>query len=159
MKSKITIESVITVEFDENSKEFKLLFKNYNKFFQECDLEEFSEIIASRLLRDGMNSNIEGIGLIKINGKMQRESYFPPTEEIDHPINIVVEIDENREINCLKCGKHLEKTNHHLDLDDDIERNVPSLKCSNCETLYIYDSCEERFFPKLKSERKILIKH
>ncbi len=85
MKRKITIEYQIEVEFDENSEAFKNLFENYNEHFRDCDIEEFSEIIAKRILINGFQEPIEGIGLVKVNGEMQNE--------IDHPINVEVEID------------------------------------------------------------------
>lgn len=104
MKQQITIESEITVEFDENSEDFKNLFENYNLHFQECDLEEFSEIIATTVLRDGARVSIEGIGLVKINGNMQRESYFPATEEINHPVNVVFDEDMNGHVDSFISG-------------------------------------------------------
>lgn len=97
----ITIESEIRVEFDENSPEFKELFENYNRYFVECDLDEFSEIIALHVLAYGARSTIEGIGLIQVNGIKQRESYFPKTEEIDHPVNVVFEEAMNRKVDSI----------------------------------------------------------
>jgi len=98
MKTAIIVKATIIVEFDENSNEFKNLFENYNKFFSECDYDDFSNIIAKSIARDGIYQSIEGIGRVKINGKAQREQYFPPTPEIDHPVNIIADIDMNGDV-------------------------------------------------------------
>lgn len=80
MKVSITVEAEFEVEFDENSDEFKLMFNNYNKHFQECEHKEFAELLAVHIARNGSNEEMEGVGLIKIDGEAQ--------EEIDHPVNV-----------------------------------------------------------------------
>jgi len=95
MKVKLEISAEIEVEFDETSEEFKNLFDNYNTFQVECDHFEFAEIIANEIAHGGQSNNIEGIGLIKINGAKQRQSYFPLSEEINHPINIIADFNNN----------------------------------------------------------------
>ncbi|WBS75662.1 hypothetical protein PF438_04040 [Elizabethkingia meningoseptica] len=83
MKVKVTLETTIEVVFDENSKEFKDLFENYNNYFVECDQEDFAQIIAKNVATYGICDNIEGIGMVKREGKMQRD--------IDHPVSVYVE--------------------------------------------------------------------
>ena len=83
MKATVTVQADIEVEFDENSKEFKDLFENYNDFFVECDEQEFAEIIAKQVATYGICDDIEGIGLVKRNGKPQRD--------INHPVSVTVE--------------------------------------------------------------------
>ena len=83
MKVTVTVQATIEVEFDENSQEFKDLFENYNNYFAECDKQEFAEIIAKQVATYGISDDIEGVGLVKRNGKMQRN--------IDHPIDVVVQ--------------------------------------------------------------------
>ena len=69
MKVTVTVQADIEVEFDENSQEFKELFENYNDYFVECDEQEFAEIIAKQVATYGICDNIEGVGLVKRNGK------------------------------------------------------------------------------------------
>ncbi|MEQ3501104.1 hypothetical protein ABMY20_15220 [Tenacibaculum sp. SSH1-16] len=69
-----------------------------------------------------------------------------------------IEVNVTAELNCLKCGNHVEHTNYHIEFDDDVEDNVPVLKCSSCETEYVYDRDEEVFYPRLKHKKQRLIK-
>ncbi len=69
-----------------------------------------------------------------------------------------IEVNVTAELNCLKCGNHVEHTSYHIELDDDVEDNVPVLKCNSCETRYVYDSHEQIFYPRLKQKKQILIK-
>lgn len=83
MKVTVTVQADIEVEFDENSQEFKELFENYNDYFVECDEQEFAEIIAKQVATYGICDNIEGVGLVKINGKAQ--------QDVEHPVSVTVE--------------------------------------------------------------------
>ena len=83
MKVKVTVQADIEVEFDENSQEFKDLFENYNDFFVDCDEQEFAEIIAKQVASYGICDNIEGVGLVKRNGKAQ--------QDVEHPVSVTVE--------------------------------------------------------------------
>ena len=86
-KIKVRVSTELEVEFDETSKEFKDLFENFNKYFAECDYEEFAKLICDNAVRLGVD-NLEGIGKIKINGEMQTNYSVSPVVNINHPINI-----------------------------------------------------------------------
>jgi len=83
MKVTVTVQADIEVEFDEDSQEFKDLFENYNDYYVECDKQEFAEIIAKQVATYGICDNIEGVGLVKRNGKQQ--------QDIEHPVSVTVE--------------------------------------------------------------------
>lgn len=85
-KIKVIVSTELVVEFDENSKEFQVVFENYNKGYYECNHEQFAEILCDQVARYGAAEDIEGIGSMKINGKPQKN--HKTNEDIDHPINI-----------------------------------------------------------------------
>jgi hypothetical protein len=86
MKINIEVSAIVTVEFDENSKEFKELFENYRKhFFNHLDEKDFAEDIARAVAGKGVYGNIEGVGAPLINGI---EQVMSDGTVIYHPINI-----------------------------------------------------------------------
>lgn len=99
-KIKITVSSTVTVEFNEKSEEFKTLFENFNKYYTVCDYKEFAEHLATTMVMHGIE-DIDGIGCVKINGKPQKRYAPKKVEEIEHPINVIGDIDS---VNGLICS-------------------------------------------------------
>ncbi|MDB0602745.1 hypothetical protein PL373_16750 [Tenacibaculum maritimum] len=62
------------------------------------------------------------------------------------------------ELNCLKCGDHVEETKDDIEIDDDIYDNIPELKCASCATRYVYDISERKFYPRLKIQKQKILK-
>lgn len=97
MKIVVTLEKEITVEFDENSKEFIELWENYRAYFDHtADYESFSENIAHQVARYGVNEFIEGVGFLKHNGKNQNIFFEGKYEEQEGHVNVEVDTDINK---------------------------------------------------------------
>ncbi|WP_407266616.1 hypothetical protein [Tenacibaculum maritimum] len=62
------------------------------------------------------------------------------------------------ELNCLKCGDHVEKNKYDIEIDDDLYDNIPELKCASCATRYVYDISERKFYPILKIQKQKILK-
>ncbi len=92
----ITVEKEITIEFDENSEEFKELFSGYKSCIDSgADHQSFSENIASVVSRYGVSEFIEGVGFLKHNGKNQNIFHNGKYSEQKGFVNIEVETDLN----------------------------------------------------------------
>jgi hypothetical protein len=66
---------------------------------------------------------------------------------------VKIEIEITTTMDCLKCGKSLDDTNYHIELDDCIEENIPNVTCGNCETIYRYNDVEGIYYPTLKVKK------
>ena len=96
MKFKIQVQAEITVEFDENSQEFKDLFEGYTQAIDgNADYESLAETIASQVSRYGTKEFIEGVGYLKVNGENQSVYSEGKYEEAAGIINIETETDLN----------------------------------------------------------------
>ena len=91
MKTKITLQTELTVVFDEKSTEFQELFENFNEYIFKCDYEEFARHIAVMIAMYGGNEQMEGIGRVLLNGKKQKN--FFTSEEYDNPINVIADFN------------------------------------------------------------------
>lgn len=96
MKIKVTLETELVVEFDENSKDFKELFECYKKAICDSTHEEFAENVCNMIARYGVDEFIEGVGNVRVNGEKQKD-YFAKggVKEIDNPVNVIGEFDLN----------------------------------------------------------------
>lgn len=74
---------------------------------------------------------------------------------------VKIEIEITSKLDCLKCGSSIEETSYHVEIDDCIEENIPSVTCGNCKTIYSYEDREGIYYPKirLKKEKLKLIEH
>lgn len=71
-KFNVTLQAEITVEFDENSEDFKELWKQYKEHFDShADYQSFAENIAQFIGRYGTQEFFEGVGYVKVDGKAQ----------------------------------------------------------------------------------------
>lgn len=92
----VTVQAEIKVQFDENSEEFKELWKNYLEFFDSnAEYESFSENIAYVISKYGVQEFIDGVGYVKLNGENQR--FFADGEYKEQPgiVNVEVYTDMN----------------------------------------------------------------
>ena len=65
----IQLSTTIELEFDENSDDFKLLYKAYNESISKCaNYEDLLTDIAQYIARYGVNEEIEGVGYLQIDG-------------------------------------------------------------------------------------------
>lgn len=111
---KVTVEAEITVEFDENSEEFKQLWDNYHEFIDsDADYEELANSIASMVARYGVDSAIEGIGYLKYEGENQRAWVHGKYEEQPGYINVLVDTDINKQVDFdVTYTREIEPTNN-----------------------------------------------
>ena len=90
-KIKVSVETEIEIEFDENSLEFKELFEAYKEVIDnDGDYNTMAEHICYNVARLGVDEFIEGIGNTKINGNQQYKIKSGNKEFINHPINMIV---------------------------------------------------------------------
>lgn len=65
----IQISTTVELEFDENSDDFKLLYKGYNESISKCaNYEDLLTDIAQYIASYGVNEEIEGVGYLQIDG-------------------------------------------------------------------------------------------
>lgn len=96
MKFRVTVEKEITVEFDENSSEFKELWDGYKEAIDSgADYQSFAESIAQYVSRYGVSDFIEGVGYVKHNGNNQRVFDNGKYEEQKGIVNVEVDTDIN----------------------------------------------------------------
>ncbi|WP_407277375.1 hypothetical protein R5O20_02765 [Tenacibaculum maritimum] len=72
--------------------------------------------------------------------------------------NFTIHVCVTAELNCLKCGDHVEEDKCHIGIDDDIYDNIPELKCASCATRYVYDISERKFYPRIKIQKQKILK-
>ena len=74
----VEIIATCRIVFDD-TEECNAIIENYRKYIADEDLEGIACNIASHIARYGYDSEIEGIGLVRINGEEQHnaESYCP----------------------------------------------------------------------------------
>ena len=95
-KFRITMQAEIIVEFDENSEDFKDLWKGYKEAIDRgANYESFAETIASHVSRYGTKDHIEGIGYLKYNGENQNVWSDEEYKEQEGYVNIEVDTDLN----------------------------------------------------------------
>lgn len=92
----VTVQAEIKVQFDENSDEFKKMWKNYLEYFNsDADYQSFSENIAYVVSKYGVQEFIEGVGYLKLNGSNQSIYLNGEYKEREAIVNIEVETDLN----------------------------------------------------------------
>ena len=96
MKIHVTLETTLTVEFDEESPEFKELFEQYTTSIENIDHEGFAENVCNHVARYGANDFIEGVGLVRVNGEKQVDYImYDEPREVDCPVNVKGDFDLN----------------------------------------------------------------
>lgn len=99
MKINVEIGQKLTIEFDENSKEFQELFENYKKYFSDCCFQDFAEIIARNISKYGADEAIEGIGRVEVNGRKPWEIINGQTHHISTHVSVFGDVDINSRLN------------------------------------------------------------
>jgi hypothetical protein len=88
----VTVQAEIKVEFDENSDDFKELWRQYLRYFdKDATYETFTENIASIISRYGTYEFIEGVGYVNLNGSPQK--FYSEGEYKEHLGIVNVEVD------------------------------------------------------------------
>lgn len=98
-KYEITMLSTLVFEIDDESQDFKDLFKSYQEYIQDCNIEEFIESIASLICRYGVDENIECVGTVMLDGEPQSGFVDGKYTKLPrHPINLIAEYDLNKKV-------------------------------------------------------------
>lgn len=98
-KYEVTMESTLVFEIDDESQDFKDLFEGYQKYIQDCDIEEFIESIAGLICRYGVDENMECVGIVMLDGEPQSKFVNGKYMKLPrHPINLIVEYDLNKKV-------------------------------------------------------------
>jgi hypothetical protein len=93
-KIDLQITADISVEFDENSEEFKKLFAEYKEGIDPyANHRDLAIHIATMIARNGTGVFIDGVGKPKINGEIQYDLDFGTGAKIGYPspINVIVD--------------------------------------------------------------------
>ena len=68
----IQLSTTIELEFDENSDDFKLLYKGYNESISKyATYKDLLTVIAQYIAKYGVNEEIEGVGYLQLEGNNQ----------------------------------------------------------------------------------------
>jgi len=106
-KYKVTIESEITIDFDENSEEFTNIFKGYKSHFDSnATHESLCEDVASMIARYGTKEFIEGLGYVKLKGETQHGWINGKYQELVGFFDVDADTDLNSMIN-FECRAEL----------------------------------------------------
>jgi len=87
MKKTIKIEYIIEAEYDENSKEFQEALESYREVVNsDADADDMVKNAVFQANRRGGDRMIEGIGYVKVNGRIENEDmYCGPDIDDDQP--------------------------------------------------------------------------
>ena len=98
-KFKVTVEAEIEVSFDENSPQFKVIYKNYKKHFdQSADYGSIVETIAFSCAKNGIDTHVEGLGYMLKGGQKQKVFSNGEYKEMEGYFNVSASIDANSDL-------------------------------------------------------------